>query len=172
VKTVQICLPQFARARALTEEDRFLCLQSLLGEGSFRENSLSFLWSSSSGWLWPDCCSGGREADIGVSSEGRTEQCARAVILSLRLSSLKSYLVRINKFLLAFKGASSIHQEEAKPLADCCLTRLCDMCGIRIQGANYHCPKCDICICSGCGLKMMSKGDYPLRCPMCSAKLH
>ncbi len=45
-------------------------------EGSFRGNSLSFLWSSSSGWLWPDCCSGGREGDIGVSCEGRTEQPA------------------------------------------------------------------------------------------------
>ncbi|MGB8781369.1 MAG: hypothetical protein WCD81_12070 [Candidatus Bathyarchaeia archaeon] len=52
-----------------------------------------------------------------------------------------------------------------------CLTKPCSLCGNRIQGANYHCPTCKICICFGCGLKMVNKENYPLRCPRCGAKL-
>ncbi|MGD0496711.1 MAG: hypothetical protein ABSB28_11865 [Candidatus Bathyarchaeia archaeon] len=56
-------------------------------------------------------------------------------------------------------------------MSDNCLTKPCSMRGNRIQGANYHCPVCKICICFGCGVKMISKENYPLKCPKCGAKL-
>ncbi|MGA3193156.1 MAG: hypothetical protein ABSD73_11705 [Candidatus Bathyarchaeia archaeon] len=52
-----------------------------------------------------------------------------------------------------------------------CLTKPCSMCGNRIQGGNYYCPTCKICICFGCALRMISKDNYPLKCPMCGTKL-
>jgi len=56
-------------------------------------------------------------------------------------------------------------------MVDCCLTRLCDTYGERIQGGSFHCSKCDICICFSCGIELLRKENYPANCPKCGAKL-
>ncbi|MBK5133314.1 hypothetical protein JJE00_02675 [Candidatus Bathyarchaeota archaeon] len=55
-------------------------------------------------------------------------------------------------------------------MQDCCLRRPCDACGKRIQGGNWHCPRCNICLCYYCGLSLIIdyKHNYPLKCPMCN----
>jgi hypothetical protein len=53
-----------------------------------------------------------------------------------------------------------INQTEPTSMPDCCLTRLCDACGSRIQGSHYHCPSCNICFC--CGTQFMPTLQGPL----------
>jgi hypothetical protein len=40
------------------------------------------------------------------------------------------------------------------------------MCGDIIQGANWYCPNCKICICLTCGINMRKNV-----CPKCGKKL-
>ena len=57
-------------------------------------------------------------------------------------------------------------------MPNCCLTRLCDMCGKLICGANYHCPRCNICVCFNCSIELtFIKDEYPIKCPMCEEEL-
>ncbi len=62
------------------------------------------------------------------------------------------------------------HRKETA-MCDPCLTRPCDYCGKRIQGAYWHCPKCSICVCFSCGtIETIRELRYPV-CPMCGERL-
>gem|GEM_PF-2292249 len=54
---------------------------------------------------------------------------------------------------------------------DPCWSKLCELCGSRIQAGSFHCPKCNICICFTCGIQLLFKEDYPANCPKCGTKL-
>ncbi len=53
-------------------------------------------------------------------------------------------------------------------MVDECLTKPCALCGKRIQGANWHCPHCKVCICLYCGIYEIKER---LKCPKCGGKL-
>jgi len=49
-------------------------------------------------------------------------------------------------------------------MADECLTKPCAECGQTIDGANWHCKKCNYCLCLTCGYEIDN-------CPKCGKKL-
>jgi len=56
-------------------------------------------------------------------------------------------------------------------MSDGFLTKQCDACGSKEGGWKYHCPKCNITLCFGCGLKLiLNSHQYPLKCPMCGGE--
>jgi predicted RNA-binding Zn-ribbon protein involved in translation (DUF1610 family) len=59
-----------------------------------------------------------------------------------------------------------------KTMPDECLRKDCAICGHRIQGENWYCPHCKLCLCFFCGMQIVVEEHTmdPL-CPACGNKL-
>ena len=99
-----------------------------------------------------------------------------------KCSSLVTILVLLIKTLIAFSLLSVLSKcmfqpssyiwslRNRKNMADTCLAKPCAKCGCRITGANYHCSKCNTCLCFLCSIKTYV-GTGKATCPKCGTKL-
>jgi predicted RNA-binding Zn-ribbon protein involved in translation (DUF1610 family) len=57
-------------------------------------------------------------------------------------------------------------------VSDECLWKVCAICGRKIQGANFHCPNCKLCLCFRCGVKIvLAEHIVEPNCPSCGTKI-